>query len=148
MGIIQKKEIEYTCSMNLEEYKSFLERFVEFFKSILKSRNDKTDAYFTNFGESEEERQTIADGCRSIDDYYEEYNRVKDLRDEDLNDYIVNRIKEIVIDDKNIISNDEEQPITDDEIKESVNIYLNNVCIQESEELFEYDNLKKDDNGY
>lgn len=140
MGIIQKKEIEDTCSMNLEDYKSFLERFVEFFKSILKSGNDKTDAYFTNFGECEEERQTIADGCRSIDDYYEEYNRVKDLRDEDLNDYIVNRIKEIVTDDKNIISND-------DEIKEAVSIYLNNVCIQESEDLFEYDNLRKDDNG-
>lgn len=124
-----------------EEYKSIFEHFVNYLKSILQSKGKKSNNYFVDLGKTAEEKQAIQDGCEDIDNYYSELAEAATSA-LSTGDYFIKRLTEIEREDGDSL-------LTDEQIKELTNEYLDRESEEQANQLFDFENIdiKTEDNG-
>ena len=126
MAIISKNE---SISVPHEEYEGTYKRFIEYLKSLLSSKEKKTNTFFSSKSDDPEEQEAIIDGCIDIDNYYVEMNKILES-DKNAADYLIDRLQQIEVEDGN-------KEVSKTEVKKILNDFLDKQANEESNHIFD-----------
>lgn len=126
MAIISKNE---SISVPQEEYEGTYKRFIEYLKSLLSSKEKKTNTFFSSKSDDPEEQEAIIDGCIDIDNYYVEMNKILES-DKNAADYLIDRLQQIEVEDGN-------KEVSKTEVKKILNDFLDKQANEESNHIFD-----------